>query len=174
MKKLKEGVYATMLFLAVISCGAVEVMALYSQPVLALSMVALTIIFLIWYVRTSNKYDAFGIGSYLLLFITVMIWFQPQNETLFATPTHNSGFVVMLIYTIIHMLTMISWTFKKVAKATTYETRLLSGNLIFTCMISGIWLGGLMRVELNSSTLIANALLFSYIPVLTCTCIDLD
>ena len=174
MRKIKEGIYALAICVSLITCGAVALMSLYFTPILALCMIASALLFIAWYVRTSNKYDAFGIGTYLLFFITVMIWFQPQNSSLVETQSHFYALILMGAYTLLHFIRMTIWTFDKCSHARRKVKTLLINNLIFTALLACTWLAGLAKAEFSSSTFVTNALILAYIPVLTCTFIKLD
>ena len=172
--KIKEGIYALAMSMSLITCGAAVLMSLFFTPILALCMVASALLFISWYARTSNKYDAFGIGTYLLFFITVTIWFQPQNSTLIETQSHFHALIVLGAYTVFHFIRMVIWTLNKCYHARRKTKKLLISNLLFTAILACTWLAGLAKAELACSTLVTNALLMAYIPVLTCTFVDLE
>ena len=174
MKKVKDLIFSSALSLSFIFCCASVIMSLYSNVILALGLIISIPLFISWYARTSNKFDAFGIGTYLLLIITVLMLFQPQSPTLLATSIHFEALKFLGAYTIFHFARMGYWTYKQYLFATKKEKKLLISNLIFTVILACIWFVGLINVELSSSTLIANSLLIAYIPVLTCTCVDME
>ena len=86
---LKVGFYSLSVSFAAITLLAAVVMTSFSTPFLGLGIVLSALAFIPWLRWTSNKYDAFGIGTYLLLITVVLMWFQPHSSTLIATPMRS-------------------------------------------------------------------------------------
>lgn len=170
---LKVGFYSLSVSFAAITLLAAVVMTSFSTPFLGLGIVLSALAFIPWLRWTSNKYDAFGIGTYLLLITVVLMWFQPHSSTLIATPIHNKALTFLGAYTLFHFIRMGKWTYEEFLFAKK-DRKLLVGNFVFTVILACTYLAGLAKVELSCSTLVANSLLFSYIPALTCTYINLD